>query len=159
VEWDKTIAWGWGGYYARIFLNVKGREPKGVFEASEYEEVREEISGLIRSIRGPNGEKWDTRVYYPEEIYKKTKGDKPDMLVYLDNLSWRAAGTLGYENPYLLENDTGPDDAVHSEYGVFSLYLPWMEEAKIVETTIYDFAPTILRLFGIKKDLNGKSLV
>ncbi|HDD72323.1 MAG TPA: nucleotide pyrophosphatase, partial [Candidatus Bathyarchaeota archaeon] len=24
VDWEKTVAWGWGGYYARIFLNVEG---------------------------------------------------------------------------------------------------------------------------------------
>ncbi|WP_456472356.1 hypothetical protein [Methanocaldococcus sp.] len=95
-------------------------------------------------------------MYYPEEIYPTAKGDKPDMMVYLDNLSWRAAGTLGYETPYLLENDTGPDDAVHSEYGVFSLYVPGMEESKRVEVSIYDFAPTVLSLFGIKKNLKGR---
>ena len=51
------------------------------------------------------------------------KGDKPDMMVYFDDLYWRAAGTLGHSSNYLPENDTGPDDAVHSEYGVFALHL------------------------------------
>ena len=30
VDWSATRAWGWGGYYARIFLNVEGREGQGV---------------------------------------------------------------------------------------------------------------------------------
>ena len=25
VDWARTKAWGWGGYYARVFFNVKGR--------------------------------------------------------------------------------------------------------------------------------------
>ncbi|MDK2870382.1 MAG: hypothetical protein PWP39_1617 [Pyrococcus sp.] len=114
---------------------------------------------MIKGIRGPNGEKWDTKVFYPEEIYPVARGDKPDMMVYLDDLNWRAAGTLGYETPYLLENDTGPDDAVHSEYGVFSLYLPGMEKAKRIQLTIYDFAPTVLKLFGMEKPLRGRSVL
>ncbi|AIJ04922.1 type I phosphodiesterase/nucleotide pyrophosphatase 1 [Methanocaldococcus bathoardescens] len=159
VDWSKTIAWAWGGYYARIFLNVEGREPNGIIKPEDYNKVREEIAEMVKGIRGPNREKWDTKVFYPEDIYPETKGDKPDMMVYLDNLSWRSAGTLGYDSPYLLENDTGPDDAVHSEYGVFSLYVPGMEESREITSTIYDFAPTILKLFGIEKPLRGRSIL
>ncbi|WP_456469352.1 alkaline phosphatase family protein [Archaeoglobus sp.] len=159
VKWRGTTAWAWGGYYARVFLNVKGREAEGVVRLSEYDKVREEVTEMIKSIRGPNGERWETKVYYPEEIYPVAKGDKPDLMVYFDNLSWRSAGTVGWESYYLLENDTGPDDAVHSEYGVFSLKVPGMEGGKVVECEIYDVAPTILKMFDIKTDLKGKSLV
>ena len=162
VDWSKTIAWAWGGYYSRIFLNVEGREPNGIIKPSEYESVRDDIANIIKSIRGPNGEKWDTKVFYPEEIYPVAKGDKPDMMVYFDNLYWRAAGTLGHPSNYLPENDTGPDDAVHSEYGVFALHLPEMDESRTVELTIYDFAPTMLKLLGLEKEaaaLRGRSVV
>jgi len=162
VDWSETIAWAWGGYYSRVFLNVKGREPNGVIRLSEYDRVRDEVAEAIKSIRGPNGERWDTKVFYPEEIYPVAKGDKPDMMVYFDDLYWRAAGTLGWESNYLPENDTGPDDAVHSEYGVFALHLPGMNESRVVDTTIYDFAPTILKLFGLDDtaaSLRGVSLV
>ena len=148
VDWGNTVAWAWGGYYARIFLNVKGRECKGAIRFSEYEKVRDEVAEMIKSIRGPNGEKWETKVFYPEDIYPVVKGDKPDMMVYFDDLYWRSAGTLGWDSYYLLENDTGPDDAVHSEYGVFALHVPGVESG-VVECTIYDFAPTILSLFGL----------
>ena len=127
---------------------MDGREPKGTIKQSEYESVRDEVADAIKSIRGPNGEKWDTKVFYPEEIYPTSKGDKPDMMVYLDNMYWRAAGTLGYDSHYLPENDTGPDDAMHSEYGVFMLYMPEAEQ-KRVDLSIYDFNKIILNLFGI----------
>lgn len=168
VDWGRTTAWAWGGYYARIFLNVKGREPEGVIKKSEYEKVRDEVADMIRSIRGPNGEKWETRVFYPEEIYPVCRGDKPDMLVYFDDLYWRSAGTLGWDSNYLLKNDTGPDDAVHSEYGVISLKLPESFDVgedvrgKVINASIYDFAPTILKLFGVEPEkfgLRGKALV
>jgi len=159
VRWDETIAWAWGGYYSRVFINVKGREKRGIVRLSEFDNVRDELSELIKSIRGPNGERWKTRVFYPENIYPVARGDKPDMMVYFDDLNWRAAGTVGHPSKYLPENDTGPDDAVHSEYGVFSLHLPEMEDCKVVETSIYDFAPTILSLFNINIKLRGRSLI
>ncbi len=163
IDWGKTVAWAWGGYYARIFLNVEGREAKGIVKKSEYESVRDEVADAVRSIRGIDGEKWNTRVFYPEDIYPVCRGDKPDMMVYFDNLYWRSAGTLGYETPYLLENDTGPDDAVHSEYGVFALKLPeGTDEGREITCSIYDFAPTVLSLFGLnpeKLGLRGNVLV
>ncbi len=151
VDWSSTIAWAWGGYYSRVFLNVKGREPKGTVKHSEYESVREEVAEKIKSIRGPEGEKWKTKAYYPEKLYPLSIGDKPDIMVYLDNLSWRAAGTLGHPSNYLPENDTGPDDAVHSEYGVFSLHTPEMNGKEEIACSIYDFAPAMLKIY---RDVN-----
>ena len=29
IDWQRTKAWGEGGYFGRIFLNVKDREPRG----------------------------------------------------------------------------------------------------------------------------------
>jgi len=83
------------------------------------------------------------------------------MMVYFDNLYWRSAGTLGYESVYLKENDTGPDDAVHSEYGVLSLYIPSIERSIYITSSIYDFAPTVLELLRIKSNtaFHGKSLL
>ena len=39
VDWEKTKVWSEGGYYARVFLNVKGREPQGVIDPADYEVV------------------------------------------------------------------------------------------------------------------------
>lgn len=159
VDWSSTVAWGWGGYYSRVFLNVKDREPNGIIDPTRYEQTRDEVAEKIKAIRGPNGEKWNTKVFYPEKIYPEARRDKPDMMVYFDDLYWRSAGTLGYDSNYLPENDIGPDDAVHSEFGVFSLYIPGMKNEKHTELTIYDFAPTVLKLFGLKKNLRGHSVI
>ncbi len=124
IDWSKTIAWGWGGYYARIFLNVKGREVKGVIKKEDYEHYRDELAEEIMKIRGPNGEKWNTKVYKPEELYPEVNGDPPDLIVYFDDLYWRSAGTLGWNTMYLRENDKGPDDAVHDWNGIITIYDP-----------------------------------
>ncbi len=124
VDWSRTVAWGWGGYYARIFINLKGREPKGVVDPRDYEHYRQELKEELERVRGPNGERWGTRVYRPEELYPVVRGDAPDLIAYFDDLSWRSAGTVGWPSPYLRENDRGPDDAVHDWRGVLAVYDP-----------------------------------
>lgn len=124
IDWSRTIAWGWGGYYSRIFINLEGREPRGIVKKWEYEDVVKQLKKDIEKIRGPNGEQWKNLVYTPLELYPEVRGDAPDLMVYLDDLSWRPAGTIGWNTLYLPENDRGPDDAVHDWYGVFAVYDP-----------------------------------
>lgn len=124
IDWRKTIAWGWGGYYARIFLNVEGREPKGVIRRDDYEHYRTELIEEISRIEGPGGEEWDSYAFRPEELYPVVRGDVPDLIAYFDDLYWRSAGTVGWDTKYLRENDRGPDDAVHDWFGIISLYDP-----------------------------------
>jgi predicted AlkP superfamily phosphohydrolase/phosphomutase len=79
-------------------------------------------------------------------------------MVYFVDLDWRSAGTLGHDSLYLSENDTGPDDSVHSMEGVFIYRSPnggKTGEAGVLH--IEDIAPTILNLFDvpIPKDMEG----
>ncbi len=124
IDWGRTIAWGWGGYYSRVFINLEGREPKGIVKKREYEDVVNQLKKEISRIKGPNGEAWKNEVYAPSELYPEVRGDAPDLMVYLDGLSWRPAGTIGWGSLYLPENDRGPDDAVHDWNGVFVIYDP-----------------------------------
>jgi predicted AlkP superfamily phosphohydrolase/phosphomutase len=161
IDWSRTIAWGWGGYYARIFINLEDREPHGIVKKRDYDKVRDELTEALRGIRGSDGERWDTKVFRPEEIYRELRWDPPDLLVYFDDLFWRAAGTVGHGMNYLPENDTGPDDAVHDYDGIF---IYWSSEyvggPKDGVASIYDVAPTLLSLFRIKPpaNLRGNSL-
>ncbi len=158
VDWTKTKAWGWGGYYARIFLNVKGREPNGVIPAEDYQRVRDELREKLLQIKGPNGETFNNKVYTPEELYGEAVGDKPDLLVYFDDLYWRSAGTVGHSSLYLAENDTGPDDSVHWYDGVLVLYNKKNNyAARLEKRSIYDVAPTILDIMGlpVPSDMQG----
>jgi len=149
VDWAKTRAWAWGGYYARIFLNVEGREPRGSIAPEDYERVRDELAAEIMNIRGPAGEEWATRIIKPQEHYEVLEGDYPDMMVYFDDLYWRSAGTLGYGTMYLPENDTGPDDAVHDYDGIYILYDPVSRVRGRRDSSIIDIAPTVLDMMGI----------
>ncbi len=163
VDWSKTLAWGEGGYYGRVFLNVVGREPQGVIPSQNYEKIRDELSQALREIKDEKGKNIGTKVFKPEEIYRTVKGIAPDLIVYFGNLDWRSIGTVGVSQIYTHENDTGPDDANHAEEGIFIYFDPQnkLSGGQMVENlSLYDIAPTILTEFNIPvpSDMQGKPL-
>ena len=84
-------------------------------------------------------------------------GNPPDLMIYFDDLNWRSAGTIGYDSPYLEENDTGPDDAVHDYNGIFIWYSRELRQKKLDTVSIYDVFPTILRYYGLDvEDVKGE---
>jgi predicted AlkP superfamily phosphohydrolase/phosphomutase len=152
--------WGDGGYYARIFLNVAAREPNGQIPAEDLDEFKIELKSRLEALPDENGNNIGTKVYFPEDIYKECKGTPPDMIVYLGDLNWRSAGTIGNRAIHIFENDTGPDDANHAQEGVFI----WANRGKapasepVEKVSIYDIAPSILDFFGIEvpQDMIGR---
>jgi predicted AlkP superfamily phosphohydrolase/phosphomutase len=120
IDWNHTMAWGEGGYHGRIFLNVRGREPRGIISPSDYEKVRQELIDKIIAFEDPCGTNIGSRVYRPEMIYQKEiRGIPPDLTVYFGDLAWRSVGSIGLNEIYTFENDTGPDEANHNWEGIF----------------------------------------
>lgn len=161
VDWSRTKAWGDGGYYARIFLNVAGREPEGTILPADYESVRDELIAGLKSIRDENGNEIGTQVFRPQELYREVRGVAPDLIVYFGGLYWRSVGTIGGGKLHTFENDTGPDGANHAENGIFVLRPAGGATGRRIEGLhITDVAPTILQSFGlpIPQDMEGRSL-
>jgi len=126
VDWARTTAWGEGGYYGRVFLNVTGREPEGRVAPATFERVRTELIEGLQAIPDPEGRPLATRVHRPQDLYRKINGIPPDLLVYFDDLGHRSIGTVGHGVIHLEENDTGPDEANHAHAGL--LIAPGMPE-------------------------------
>jgi predicted AlkP superfamily phosphohydrolase/phosphomutase len=164
IDWTKTRAWGEGGYYGRVFLNVRDREPQGVIPPEDYERVRSELADRIAKIPDEKGRPIGTRVFKPEEVYRAVNGVAPDLIVYFGDLSWRSAGKVGGGAVHLFENDTGPDDANHDPDGLFILTGPQVPvEARgreLKDVSLYDVLPTLLTLYGlpVPEGLVGRAL-
>lgn len=152
VDWLKTTCWGEGGYYARIFMNVEGREPQGIIPKKDYEKVRDEIKERLENLGDENDNSIGTKVFKPEEVYRDVKNIPPDLIVYFGNLNWRSAGSVGGGKIHTFENDTGPDDANHAQYGLFIINNSETKSEKRDDISIYDVTPTILKQFGIEKE-------
>ena len=160
VDWEKTKAWGEGGYYARIFINVESREPQGIVSAQDYESIRDELKTKLEAIVDEEGHNINTRVFKPEETYKECQNIPPDLIVYFGDLYWRSVGSVGYNSIYTYENDTGPDDCNHAEMGMFIMKNRGEARGNVSPKSLYDIAPTVLDEFGIEipETMQGKPI-
>jgi predicted AlkP superfamily phosphohydrolase/phosphomutase len=162
VDWARTSAWGEGGYYGRVFLNVRGREPDGVVDPADYERFRDELADRLAAIPDDRGAPLATRVYRPEDLYEEVNGVPPDLIVLFGDLSWRAVGTVGGdEGVHTFENDTGPDDANHAQDGLLIMAGPGIEPGPADAMHLLDVAPTVLEVLGIAPPpgMRGRSLL
>jgi len=148
VDWPRTTAWGEGGYYSRIFLNVAGREPQGCVSPSQYESVRSELITKLEALGDESGKPIGTRVFRPQDLYPRVKGVPPDLIALFGDLHWRSVGTVGWNTVWVYENDTGPDDANHAQHGVFLAYnIPGLR-GQLKNLHLTQVAGTVLSLLG-----------
>jgi predicted AlkP superfamily phosphohydrolase/phosphomutase len=150
IDFSRTKAWGEGGYYGRVFLNVEGREPNGQIPSGELAAFKAQLKAKLEALGDENGNDIGTKVFFPEEVYRECNGTPPDMIVYFGDLDWRSAGTVGGGQLHIFENDTGPDDANHAQEGVFIWNGRGKPAAKATDkVSIYDIAPSILDFYSI----------
>jgi predicted AlkP superfamily phosphohydrolase/phosphomutase len=162
IDWSRTTAWGEGGYYSRIFMNVRGREPEGTVAPEDYERVRDELARRLAAIPDDEGNPIPTKVFKPEDIYEQVNGVAPDLLVHFGDLLWRAVGTVGgSDGVHTFENDTGPDDANHAQEGLLIMAGPGIEPGAVEGMHLLDVAPTVLELLGhdVPETMRGSSIL
>jgi predicted AlkP superfamily phosphohydrolase/phosphomutase len=163
VDWTKTKAYSRGNY-GQIYVNLKGREPKGCVEpGEEYEEVRASIKRDLLAFRDPvTGEQLFDRVYYREEIYKGPYVDEAPDLVFLPaDMRNKALGTLDFTSnrfSFPVYGNSGD----HRMEGIFlGLGPAFVKGRKLDRRSILDVAPTVLYLLGLKvpRQMDGRIMV
>ncbi len=162
IDWARTTAWAEGGYYARIFLNVKGREPQGIVEPEAYERTRGDLAHRLAGIPDDKGRPIPTLSHCPQRLYPRVEGIAPDLITIFGGLHWRAIGTLGWPALHIFENDTGPDEANHAQYGFFQLAVPGVPATQgTQDIDILDIAPTLLTHLGlpVPVEMRGRTMV
>ncbi len=162
IDWSRTLAWSEGGYYARVFLNVRGREPQGIVAPEDVPALRERLTQALLAITDEHGRPLGTKVFVPDEVYPQVNGVAPDLIVHFGDLLWRSVGTVGGDDGIrVFENDTGPDDANHAQQGMFVLVAPGVAPGRREDAHLLDIAPTALELLGlpVPASMRGTSLL
>ncbi len=160
VDWARTRVWSEGGYYARVFVNVEGREPQGIVPQSECESFLADLTARFKALPDDLGRPMGSTVFRPEQIYRSVNNVPPDLIVHFGNLYWRSIGGVGYSELHVQENDSGPDDCNHAQFGVFILSAQGLPRSGQVEDVrLLDIAPTLLDLAGKKAppSMQGRS--
>lgn len=157
VDWGRTTAWSDGGYYARVFLNVRGREPQGRLAADDCGRVLDDIGAGLAAITAPDGEAIGAQAYRPADLFRATRGVPPDLIVYFGDLAWRSLGSVGAGALTARDNDGGADDANHDWDGIFAMRdgrEDWCG-TPLAELRLLDVAATILDRAGAPPALPG----
>ena len=163
IDWDKTLVWSEGGYYARIFMNVEGREPRGIIKKSEYESFRDYLRTELEVTSEPGGHKLFNTVLKPEDLYRDVKGIPPDLMVYFDSLNRRSIGSVGMKDILTKGAIDGLDSCNHDPEGIFiatrlrDLRSGAIRDVQLTFASCPDITPTILAEYGLglSRDLSG----
>lgn len=152
IDFSKTKAYRFPLYtpFDGIVINLKGRMPKGIVRAEDYEKVRKEIKGKLMEFR-INNEKPVQKVFLREELYKGKYSEKlPDLiLLYSDDFEGGS-----YLNGYISEIDKKEYEnlnGIHSTKGIFFGMGKILKENYRIRGnyTLLDLAPTFLFLSGL----------
>lgn len=152
VDWSRTQAWAEGGYYARVFLNVRGREPQGVVAPAQASELCARLRDELRAVSGPAGEAWYNRVERPQDLYRQVRGVAPDLLAIFAELDVRPIATVGTGALYAERDDRDADHCNHDYDGIFVLSGAGVSvRGELPTCAIQDVGATVLGLFGVEQ--------
>ena len=163
VDWTRTKAYAMG--LGQIYVNLKGREGRGVVEPPESKAVQDQLAARLMTMIDPKtGARIIEAVYKRDDIYtgpylanaaelqvgfaegyrvswQTTLGGSPPGIVYPNMKKWSGDhGSFDYkQTPGVLISSRMLSDA---------------------NADIMDIAPTVLKYFGvpIPSDIDGKSI-
>jgi predicted AlkP superfamily phosphohydrolase/phosphomutase len=164
IDWSQTRAFAIG--LAGIYLNLKGREAKGVVEpGEEAAQLREEIAQKLARLKAPNngGQPVIKRVYNALQIYSGPyKDEAPDLIVGYNRgyrASWETA--VGQVTEKIFHDNT---KAWSGDHCIDPSLVPGVlfcnRRIATENPRLMDIAPTVLEMFGVKvpKYMDGEPL-
>lgn len=172
IDWNKTKAYT-DSLFPNILINLKEREPMGIVEKEEYEELLGKIKADLETCRDSmTGERIVEKVFSKEEIYWGKHIDKaPDLLIRWredipihgikidesDDLNKGKSPSyplIPGEDPRIISGD-------HRLNGIFFMRGSNIRQnQKLTHSKIYDIVPTILYQLDcpIPEDVDGQVL-
>jgi len=159
IDWMKSQAYSI--YYMGININLKGREPLGCVEPSEYEHVREQIINQALQIKDEEGRQVIEGAYKVEEIYDNPPMISfPDIVLKFKDMKYRNRDNinLGMSRAVF---EKFSDSGGHRSEGIFLAYGSGVKRGyKVDSAKIHDLAPTILHILGlpIPQNMDGRVL-
>ncbi len=164
VDWDRTKAYGLG--LGGIYLNVKGREARGIVApGAESGALKAELARKLTALKdGANGPAAVTNVYDRDAVYSGPfKENAPDLIIGY-NEGYRASwdGVTGIVNAVVIEDNI---KAWSGDHCIDPALVPGVLfsnlKIKTASPSIMDIAPTALELFGLTPPahMDGRGLV
>jgi len=161
VDWSRTLAFAKGNY-GQIYVNLKGREPRGAVEEKDYDAVCRRIVERLSALRDPQtGEPWAGEVFRREEVYDGPRvSDAPDIAFLPRDMRYLPLGNADFTSNKFMVDAFGISGC-HRMHGVMIGNAAAVKPAMRLDAArIYDIAPTLLYLMGepVPADMDGRVL-
>ncbi len=160
VDFTRTLAYAKTGM-GQLIINLKGREPSGCVEQSEYISLRDEIIGKLRSLTDPATGKRIEADIYTSEIYSGAhQANCPDITFLSQKDGYFAANLTGFTSNRVFIPIQGMYGN-HTMDGVLIAAGPSLSKQDTIEGAgIIDIAPTVLYLLDepIPSYMDGRLL-
>ncbi len=163
TDWSRTKAYALG--LNGLYINLKGREGKGIVDPRERDALTREIAQKLERVIDPlTGEKVIKRAYIATDIYGGDYvSEAPEIIVgYNDGYRSSWATPLG-RLPYDLFEDN--KEKWSGDHCMDSSVIPGIfltnRRMKVNDPALYDLPATILELFGIPKlkEMVGRNIL
>ncbi len=160
VDWKRSIAYSTMGI-GQIFLNLRGREPQGCVKEEDYETIREEVIGILKSCKDDDtGIRLFKNVFSRDDVYHgENLEDAPDILVEA-NEPYGLFTRYSFGHGKVLDMPQSIS-GTHRLEGFIALSGPDINPGSTIKNaSVIDFLPTVLKLMNIPipNDIDGRAL-
>jgi predicted AlkP superfamily phosphohydrolase/phosphomutase len=163
VDWSRTRAYSMG--LGKIYLNLKGREPKGIVAPEESDALRQEIIEGLLALRDEDGTRVVEAVYRPEDVYEGDFVHRAEDLILGFRPGYRVGWqtTLGGTPRKVIEDNDQKWSADHCS--VDPKFVPGIlfcsRPIPVEDPGIEDLGPTVMHLLGVEpaKVMDGRPVI
>ncbi|MFW5787285.1 MAG: alkaline phosphatase family protein [Halanaerobiales bacterium] len=144
VDWENTKAYS-HSEIGHIYLNVKGREPRGAVDPEDVPALRQELIEKLKELKNPyTGKKIVGEIYEGDEYYHGPKAHLAPDIIFLPN-DMEIIGKGAYEFLcHKVVSKSRYQTGHHRMEGVFMARGPKVKAGKEMKAHIMDLVPTIL---------------
>lgn len=164
VDWSRSVAYSFGRSVGPIFLNVRGREPRGIVEpGEEYETLRKKLATMSHSLVDPDtGEPLVGNVHYREDIYHGPHLEEaPDVIFEPRDPANKFYGLSDFGSNRVVQ-PMYRYSGMHRQHGMVMMAGDTIAAgATLRAPQIVDIAPTVLHASGvpIPDEMDGRPLL
>lgn len=163
VDWTQTKAYSFGSTAGQIYLNLKGREPRGIVSPGrEAEEVTAEIIEELKNlVDEETGEKVVGKIFRKEELYYGPHlREAPDVIFLPKSFEIVAFGEYEFASHRVIDDSWGVSGS-HRMDGLVMMRGKLFKPGTVIQRAhIVDLAPSTLYLLGlpVPDTMDGKVL-
>jgi len=163
VDWTNTKAYSRGAF-GQIFINLEGREPKGIVKpGEEYEQLISEIMKKLANLKHPDtGEHLITDIRRrEEEIHGPYVERAADIMFSVQDYLYQSSVKFDVEGEGILGKSEYDDSGTHRPDGILVMTGPGLKQGeRILGANVEDITPTLLALAGVPvpNNLDGRIL-